>query len=486
MSVNGDSQPVSTRDSPQPNGTPDLEPDAGSPLAADDDDDLFGDDDDDNEAAERTKRLLDDEELDSGDDLGRDDRLQNTIEDGDDQEEEEGREALVTATDLARINYPKGNEFYLLNMPAFLGIHQPAFDESTYEPQTVAHDGDPTRETSMYSTAMSSIFWRRDPNDYTENGTIQSTGRFIKWEDGSVTLQLATKPNEQYSVATNAMKQTFKKKLPPGTAYDPAKDSHTFLAAQQSSSLIDIQLIHALDASMKIRPAGGATDESQSRLKQALATAREDHNPLARMKEIKEDPELARKAAEQFEKDRVRAQRKRENAEERQTARRQGVLGRSGLGAGRSVGLSVAGLEDDMGMPISRGRKNKPKRNRYGEIYSDGEDETLPRGRTREDEYDREDDFLVDSDEEPEEYNDDQDILDDEEDPDKDDLDPEEPKPKAEEPRRERERTPKRSRMDEVDEDDDAEGEIDDELLRNSPQAARKKRRVIDDEDEEE
>ena len=473
MSDREDDRATGRQDSPARHDTPDLVDDGGSHQ---DVDDLFGDDSD--QDVQKPQRRLDDEELDSGDDLERNDRLEDTVEGQ--EEEEQGRALRLMHCDVPRLNYPAGDEFYLLNLPAFLGVHQTAFSEDTYEPQNLAHDGDKTRETSMYSTAMSSIFWRRDPDN--SNGALQSNARFVRWEDGSITLQLASKPTEQYNVATTSMRQNFKKKLPPGTAYDPAKDSHTFLAALQQTDVIDVQLIHALDASMKIQPAGGATDESQNRLKQALASARDDHDPLARPKEVREDPEAARKAAEQFEKDRVRAQRKRENAEERQTLKRQGVLGRVGLGGSRGMGLTAADLEDDMGMPTSRGRRKMPKRrtNQHGEIYSDGEDIEQPRTRTREDAYEMDDGFLVDSDVEPEEYDDDE-LLDDDEEDDEGDQSP----PRQDRDRRER--TPKRSRSNEPDEDDDAEGEPDDEALQgNSATAARKKRRVIADDDDEE
>lgn len=477
-------------DHPQTNGqqesaltddTPDLVQDKDSNDEGDDDD-LFGSDNDD--TVQKQKRALDDQELDSGDDLGRDDRVADTVEDaGDEADEGEGEGGTVVRLldcDLPRINYPKGDEFYLLNMPAFLGIKQEAFNPETYEPPVLSHDGDSSRQTSAYSTAMSSMFWRRDPTDASK---IQSTARFVRWDDGSITLQLATKPTEQYKVNAQPLRQGFGRKIPPGTAYDPAKDSLTFLAAAHSTPVIDLQLVHALDASMKILPTGGEQDEAEARLKQLMAATKPEGISMARTKAVEEDPELARKQAEQFEKERMRAQRKRENAEERLTMKRNNVLGRAGLGGGRG-GLSVAGLEDDMGMPLSRGKMKKSKRkmNRHGEIYSDDEDDTMPRGRTREDEYDREDDFLADSEEEPEQYGDDDELLDDEE-----DYSEKEKKTVPEErPRKERERTPKRSRMDELDEEEDAEGEPDDELLRQSPQQVRKKRRVVEDEDEDE
>jgi len=476
-------QPQLTRDSPLSDDTPDLVQDGGSNEG--DDGDLFGDEDEEVQPETTQTRTLDDADLDSGDDLGREDRVAHTVE-NDVDEQEPGRQLKALDCSLPRTNYPEGDEFYMLNMPAFLGIQQAAFDPATYEPDKLPHDGDPTRQTSAYSTAMSSMFWRRNPSNPSK---IQSTARFVRWSDGSLTLQLATKPQEQYQVTSTALRQNFNRssKAPP-LPYDSSKDSLTFLAASHHSDVVDLQILRALDASMKIVPSSTDTDESEARLRLTLLKAKEDHDPLARMKDVKEDPELARKAAEQFEKDRLRAQRKRENAEDRLTMKRNTVLGRAGLGP-RTGGLSVAGLEDEMGMPISRGRKKmvgRRKFNKHGEIYSDDEDETLPRGRTREDEYDREDDFLADSDEEPELYGGDDDMLDDEEeddDPDKDDLEIEGKQTVIEERPKRKEGTPKRSRMDDL-EEDDAEGEPDDELLAQAQN--RKKRRVVEDEDEEE
>lgn len=74
--------------SSQPDDTPDLINDAGS----NEDDDLFGDDDADIVPTEEpAERHLDDEQLDSGDDLGRDDRVATTVEGHDDEDVEEGR-----------------------------------------------------------------------------------------------------------------------------------------------------------------------------------------------------------------------------------------------------------------------------------------------------------------------------------------------------------------------------------------------------------
>ncbi len=121
---------------------------------------------------------------------------------------------------------------------------------------------------------------------------------------------------------------------------------------------------------------------------------------------VTEDPEKAKLEAEKFEKERTKASRRRQVAEERDQARNNRVLGRSGLRqGGYSAGLTVGGLEDDDGMATTRARPSKPRakkpRRRRNSEYSDEEDYPL-RGRTREDEYDEDDGFLVGSDEEVE------------------------------------------------------------------------------------
>ena len=121
---------------------------------------------------------------------------------------------------------------------------------------------------------------------------------------------------------------------------------------------------------------------------------------------VTEDPELAKKKAELAERDKIRAQRRRQNQEEKERDRANRVLGRSGHRTGGiGGGLTVGGLEDDDGMAgATRPRAQKPSRKpkRRNSEYSDDEEDYRNRGRTKEDEYDEDDGFLVGSDEEPE------------------------------------------------------------------------------------
>lgn len=441
-----------------------------------DDADLFGDVDE-NEQDDSLNRKLDDAELDSGDDEGRDDRVARSVE-GYDDEEPLQSEAVNIEVEIARINALKSDELYIVNIPPFLGLQTENFVYNTYEPPTRPHDQtDPTDKFSAYSTATTSLMWRRDPQD---SSKMQSNSRIIRWSDGSLTLQIASRPRDQYRISTKAYRQGFGgskvQKAAALTNYDPSKDSQVYLAAAHSAAEV-LQIVAPVDAQLRILPTGDLSDQSIQKLQQSLAASQVIHDPLASLKQLKEDPEIARKAAELFEKDRLKSLKKRENAEDKLLSKRDRVLGRSGLG-GRSGGLSVAGLEaDEDGMPRSGAYKSKQAKrrgNRRGDIYSDDEDEDLPRGRTREDEYDLDDGFMAGSDEEIETY---EDESAEEQDPDVDDLEIEGRNTVVKDKTRGGMRSPSPQKRPA---EDDGAGE-------GSPGQARKKRtRIIDDDDEDE
>ena len=375
-------------------------------------------------------------------------------------------------------------------MPSFLGLAHKNYNPSTYEAPTKPHDrdaaGDDTVTFSPFDTATSTIFWRRDPKT---PDNLQSNARVIRWDDGSLTLQLANKPVEHYRITISALRQNYDSRKSRVHAhvseYEPNKDTNNYLAAYHASQGIDLQITRPLDASLRIQPTGDVADESVLRLQAELAAQQKTHDPLAQSKSIRVDPEEARRRAEAADKEAAKLERKRRNAQEAMEFRREQTLRRGGVG-GRG-GLSVAGLEDDEGMPTARGRKSKGRKrkmNRRGEIYSDDEDDTIPRGRTQADEYDRNDDFLADSDEELETYEDgggSEDVEEEDEDADGevDDAPPAalpQRSERTERPRERRSATPKRPAAAAADDDDAGPG------VTGSPQA-RKKRRVIDDDD---
>ena len=434
-------------------------------------------------------RKLDDSELDSGNDEGRQDRLAETIEDGEDNDDMVRVQHRILEAEVGRIQAPEAGEdgvcdpafalvrrtnarqLYILNMPPFLGIESQNYDPDTYAIPTAHHSGVEANEKfSPFNVANTTIFWRHDPQNPSK---LQSNARIIRWSDGSLTLQMASSPKDQYRISTTALKQSFGKKQKSTVThdYDPDRDAQVYLAAPHASTQI-LQIVSPISAAMKILPTGEQTDESVLKLQKSLAAAGDTHDPFAAIKIIQEDPELARKRAELAEKDMQRAKRKTELLAEKDLDKKKRVLGRSGYS--RGVGLSVAGLEDEDGMPGARGKaKSKRKINRRGDIYSDDEDDRYPRGRTKEDEYDLEDDFMAASDEEPETF---EDGEGEEDNPDLDDLEIEGTQTVVQNRTRgERQSTPKRSTAPVEDE----------ELLVGSPHA-RKKRRVIDDDDEDE
>ncbi|RMD44876.1 hypothetical protein DV735_g377, partial [Chaetothyriales sp. CBS 134920] len=364
---------------------------------AEDDGDLFGDEDalgdeldDTTHHAEKTDlptRRLDDEELDSGDDEHRNDRVAQSVEDVDDDDDgAEFHELRTMHVQFARLTRPVGNELYLLNLPPFLGLGHMEFHPSSYEAPTKPHDATastPATKFSAHDTAMSTIYWRHDPKSPSQ---LQSNGRIIHWSDGSLTLQLASDPTKQYGLSATPLHQNYNPKTntlapaqPSQAAYDPTQDSNNYLVAPHATAGFDYQIVRPLDAALKVLPTADQDKAAKLILQQALHKSKNNtFDPFTNVKTIRVDPEKAKRDAERAEKEIAASKRIAANAQDRDLNRRDRLLGRSGLGnSNRNTGGGGGGL-----------------------IYSDDEDETLPRGRTKEDEYDREDDFVAASDEE--------------------------------------------------------------------------------------
>ncbi|KAK2753437.1 hypothetical protein FQN55_003566 [Onygenales sp. PD_40] len=426
----------------------------------DDDADLFGSGSE--EPEERRPRRLDDEALDSGDDEGRYDRRDSPMD-----EDGAGYTESLNVMDLSLSRVPEpestDGEVYTLAMPNFLAIESEDFNPETYV-------------APPFNSASTSLCWRYDPND---GESIQSNARIVRWSDGSLTLQLASNPKEQYRMPSkrlarsNTTRQT--------GDYDSELDAHAYLGAAAEASSV-FRITSHLTSSLSILPTTVETDDAVQRLKESLEAAargaKKNADGTVTMFDVTEDPELAKKQAELAEREKMRADRKRQMAIDRDLdrGRRVGLYSRSG-----GAGLTVAGLEgeDEMLTTRARGTK-KPRRkpNRRGEIYSDEEEEYDRRGRTREDSYDEDGGFVVGSDEEPEIMEDDDE---EEEEPEDEDADAEgeiDEDTRPEKPRRERQQsTPKRS-LEETS-NKSAEPET------GSPHARKKNRYVVSDEDEE-
>jgi RNA polymerase-associated protein LEO1 len=303
--------------------------------------------------------------------------------------------------------------------------------------------------------------YRKNP----ETGELQSNTVVYRWSDGSTTIGVG---DQHYELQTKPM-------APPrdSKTYQEVMDSHSYVASPSVSAQVLVLFGHMTNQ-YTVRPNKDIEDDALEKLQKSLAAAArrgkqgDDKNGPEVITNT-QDPELQKKQAEMAEKERMRAQRRRETAAEKASI----------SGRGRSGGLTVDDLEGRSGRRAPAGRKAAGvKRPRRRPDYDSDDD--LPRGRGREDEYDKEDDFLADSDEELE---DGPEGDDDEEEEILDDSD-REPRAKKQ----------KSSRVEDEmsDADADAEADLDDEdapaalVASEGPAGRGRKRNIIEDDEDDE
>jgi RNA polymerase-associated protein LEO1 len=315
----------------------------------------------------------------------------------------------------------------------------------------------------------------------------------LRWSDGSTTLQLASQPTVQYDMDGNPLAPPQRNPIKPtpvsvtapggkggrqgdgtiiGETFDQTKDAFTYLVLPYEATET-LRVTHKITAGLSIRQNDLETDDAVEKLQAALASAANATKVKGasglQLQLIDEDPEKKRKQAEEAMRQKMKLDKRREAAAQRELERSNRTLGRHGLSSGRyGGGLNTGFLEDEEGLGGSRRRKTgatpRRARQRRNSIYSDDEDFGRKKFTSKEDEYDEEDDFVAPSDEEEE--------VEDDDDPDDGIV----------EERAARDRTPKRDRPPPDDDEADAEGEVDEDV---APTAARKRQRRIVDEDEE-
>ena len=276
-----------------------------------------------------------------------------------------------------------------------------------FKPPRVGHHGAaPMPGFSSAKTSQTTIRWRRSRDD---PASLQSNARVVRWSDGSLTLQIASNATEQLELPPKilAPPQIDPPKPTPtslsgakanGFKYEPKLDSHTYLASIQQEAGF-VHLTNHLTTSLTVQANTEENDDALVRLQEQMAAmskgyAKADQAAGPGIITVMEDPELAKRKAEIAERDRLRAQKRRETQEQKMRDRQAGVLGRAGLG--RTPLASGVGYNELEGAPRA---KKARKQRRRGSEYSDDEDDYGPR-RTREDEYDENDGFLAGSDEE--------------------------------------------------------------------------------------
>jgi RNA polymerase-associated protein LEO1 len=352
-----------------------------------------------------------------------------------------------------------------LRLPKFLGIEPYPFDPDTFElPLVDHHTSAKTASFSASATATSTIRFRKAPS----SSKLESNTVVYKWSDGSTTISVG---DQHYELQTKPL-------APPkdSKTYQEVQDSHEYFCAPSMASQ-SLVIVGHMTNQHTVRPNKSIEDDALEKLQRSLAAAtrgghKNEEKNGPQVIANTQDPELQKKRAELAEKERMRAQRRRETAAERANA----PIGGRRLGGG----LSVDDLEGRGGRraPGSGRKPAGAKRPRRRPEYDSDDD--LPRGRNREDEYDKEDDFLASSDEELEEAGEGDD--DEEEELIDDESEAEEPKSKKQ----------KQSKPEETsDADADAEADLDDDLapappVANEPSGVRgRKRNVIEDDEDE-
>ncbi len=317
-------------------------------------------------------------------------------------------------------------QLYLLQVPSFFAIEPQAFHQKTFQPpiKPPTTDNDPGKPSSQnfsaYKTATTTLRWRHSALDPTQ---LQSNARVIRWSDGSLTLQLASNATDQYELPAKALAPpkirdplrptptsiSGSRKTSSKIPYESQLDSHTYLTSPHEAASL-LRVSNQITTALNALPTEDVADEALVQLQEKLAAAVRGNKKAAadggvEVIRITEDPELAKKKAEIAEREKLRAQRRRDQAEARDRDRANRVVGRSGVRTGAG-GLTVGGLEDEEGMSMPRARtkpaKSRARKSIRTDEYSDEEEYRGGKGKTKEDEYDLEDGFVAGSDEEEE------------------------------------------------------------------------------------
>lgn len=312
-----------------------------------------------------------------------------------------------------------------MRVPKFVNFMPQQYDADTFEP--TAFDVENARDENPKQVARV----RRDA----VTGDLKSNTNIYRWSDGSVTIAIG---GEQYEIQKKSLAPG------PGQAYDEIKDGHYYAAAAELSSNLLVTVGHITEQ-FNVRPNKAVGDDALGVLAQRMAQASKQVKEEDMIIRTTEDPELQKKRAEMAEKERMKAQRRRENAAAKM----------DGLGRYRSGGLSIGDLEGGRrtGSTRKRGPPGTKPRRRRPEYDSDDD---LPSGMGRKEDYDLDDGFLVGSDDEEFESgeDDDEDMLDDR-------------------PSKSKRRRSAESEEDDMDEDDHVE-----------TSGRSRRRNVVDDEDE--
>ncbi|KAI8959571.1 Leo1-like protein-domain-containing protein [Daldinia sp. FL1419] len=409
--------------------------------------DLFGDEGD-------VEQVLSDQDLASEQDEGddRDDdrdhgRNRDRDDDADADEDQEVKVKRIMGVTLHRHRIPRTSRdgtgsLQTMKVPSFIKLQAEEYKPSTYEPTEW------DIQNARSEQPKNVVRFQRDP----ETGELKSNAAIYRWSDGSLTVSVG---GDHYEIQKKAMAPAADKPY-----YEERDDAHYYVAAAHFTSELFMTVGHVSEQ-YSVKLPSNLKDEALlkfSRDMEAAQRARRQGGDM--IITATKDPELQKREAELAEKERMKAQRRRENAAARLDGRGGGY---------RSGGLSIGDLESGRraGGSRKRGTTNQSKGKRRRPEYDSDDD--FPSGGGRQNEYDREDDFIAPSDDEDEgneDEEDEEDILDDDE--------------EEEAPRKKRQRT-----ADAEDDDADADADLDD-MDAPAESSHRRRRHIIDEDDDDE
>ncbi|KAI9171416.1 RNA polymerase-associated protein LEO1 [Paramyrothecium foliicola] len=348
-------------------------------------DDLFGDEGDDDIASPKAN-ARDDDDLASDREAGGYGRDEDEDEDTQQFRETQERVVMGVRTYRHRIPKPQDGSLRVLRVPNFVRFMPTLYDPDHFEP---------SQPDLINAKAGLPIHVARAARDH-DTGELKSNTNIYRWSDGSVTIGVG---EEHFEIQRKSLAPK------PDEPYNELHDGHYYAAAAELSSNLLMTVGHITEQ-FSVKPNKEAGDDALSILAMKMAEASKPAREGDFIVKTTVDPELQRRRAEMAEKERMKAQRRRENA----AAKMDGGMGRSARG-----GLSIGDLEGGRrstgggrkrGAPGARARRNN---NEY-----DSDDE----GVHRHEDYDVEDDFIAPSDEEEEEAesgadDDDEDLLED-------------------------------------------------------------------------
>lgn len=281
------------------------------------DDGLFGDDDEEDIVKPKKRPKATDE-------------LEDGIEDSDSQEseEEESRPIHIREDVIARLPpSQKNSDSFYARIPAFITLEPRPFDSNKFLEQ--AKQNEKEQENNVRLADENMVLWKYAKKDDTM--VKQSNARFVKWSDGSLSLQLG---HEIFDVEQQSL-------------YDPS-----FLCLSHTSNSL-LQTTKLLTKSAKFVPTS-TSSKTHIKLAQALTKKQLQNVTVVSGHATVEDPEKVQREAEKQQMLTLKARRKLESKRQQQ----QDDYGYSSVPKKKVTGSRYQLDEDEeeeYGRPLSNG-----------------------------------------------------------------------------------------------------------------------------------